>query len=141
MEVTLNDQDVLLVNKTAYRSHSPKRFDVIVFNQGENEHVFYNIKRVIGIPGDELYISNGAVYINGELLDEPFISDDIKISGLAEESIVLSENEYFVLGDNRNGSEDSRFANIGNIVSDEIVGKVVFRISPSPAIVDKLNLK
>ena len=140
MEKTLNADDVLIVNKLSYFRSKPERFDVIVFNQSKNEHSFYNVKRVIGLPGDTISIANGKVYINGEELTEKVNVEAMRLSGLAEEEITLLENEYFVLGDNRNLSEDSRYSNIGLISESEIIGKVVLRIRPSLAIIDKLNL-
>lgn len=140
MESTLVDQDKIIINKFAYKFNKPERFDVIVFKQSGNEHSYYNIKRIIGLPGETIYIANGNVYVNGDLLEEPVITEPISNSGLAAEEITLDENEYFVLGDNRNNSEDSRFANIGNILSDEIIGKAWIR-SNNFNFVDQLNLK
>jgi signal peptidase I len=141
MEKTLNGDDVLIVNKLAYFRDTPDRFDVIAFNQSRNEHSFYNIKRVIGLPGDKIQISGGKVFINGEELKEKISVEEMRLPGLAEDEITLLENEYFVLGDNRNLSEDSRYSNIGLVSGNDIIGKVVLRISPELAIVDKLNLR
>lgn len=140
MDPTLVDQDKIIINKFAYRFSKPERFDVVVFKQSGNEHSYYNIKRIIGLPGETIYINNGNVYINGDLLNEPIGIEPISNSGLAAEEITLDENEYFVLGDNRNNSEDSRFANIGNILSDEIIGKAWIRTN-NFNLVDKLNVK
>jgi signal peptidase I len=127
METTLKDQDKIIINKFAYKLAKPKRFDVIVFKQTNKEHSYYNIKRIIGLPGETVQIKNGKVYINGKVLEEPFVTEPIHNSGLAAEEITLDDNEYFVLGDNRNNSEDSRFANIGNILFDDIIGKAWIR--------------
>ncbi|WMJ88290.1 signal peptidase I [Anaerocolumna sp. MB42-C2] len=127
METTLKDQDKIIINKFAYKIAKPKRFDVIVFKQTNKEHSYFNIKRIIGLPGEKIQIENGHIRINGEILSEPFITEPIKNSGLAAEEIKLDDNEYFVLGDNRNNSEDSRFANISNILFDDIVGKAWIR--------------
>ena len=140
MDPTLVDQDKIIINKFAYKFNKPERFDVIVFKQSGNEHSYYNIKRIIGLPGETIYIANGNVYVNGDLLKEPIGVEPISNSGLAAEEITLDENEYFVLGDNRNNSEDSRFANIGNILSDEIIGKAWIRTN-NFNFVNKLNLK
>lgn len=140
MSPTLQEQDKVIVNKMAYRFAEPKRFDVIIFKQSGNEHEFYNIKRVIGLPGETIQISNGKIFINGDIIDEPIETEKLNITGLAAEEISLQENEYFVLGDNRNHSEDSRFANVGNIVSDEIIGKVWIRMN-NFNFVNKINLK
>ncbi len=139
MNPTLADQDKIIVNKFAYRFSKPERFDVIVFKQSGREHNYYNIKRIIGLPGETIYIADGNVYVNGDLLKEPMIIEAIINSGLAAEEITLDKNEYFVLGDNRNNSEDSRFANIGNILSDEIIGKAWIRTN-NFNFVNKLNL-
>lgn len=140
METTLSSQDKIIINKFAYRFSNPKRFDVIVFKQDDKEHSFYNIKRVIGLPGERVKIDGGFVYINGNQLSEPINIDVMNNSGLASEEILLHENEYFVLGDNRNNSEDSRFANIGNILKDDIVGKAWIKTNDFNFI-DKMNLK
>jgi len=140
MENTLSANDQIIINKFIYRISEPKRFDVIVFKQSGKEHSFYNIKRIIGLPGETVQIIDGAVYINGEKLEEIIEVEEIVNYGLAAEEILLEENEYFVLGDNRNNSEDSRFASIGNITKDEIIGKASLRLSPFNFI-SKLNLK
>ncbi|BCJ99789.1 signal peptidase I [Anaerocolumna chitinilytica] len=140
MENTLMDHDKILINKFAYVFHKPKRFDVIVFKQSDKEHSYLNIKRVIGLPGETVQIKNGKIYINNELLKEQIAIDDIENAGLAEDEIKLDENEYFVLGDNRNNSEDSRFANIGNIVSGDIIGKAWIRENGF-SFINKLNIR
>lgn len=138
MESTLKDQDNILINKFAYVFIEPKRFDVIVFKQSDKEHSYLNIKRVIGLPGETVRIIDGKVYIDGSVLKEPVKTEAITNAGLAEEEIKLDENEFFVLGDNRNNSEDSRFANIGNIVTGDIIGKAWIRENGF-AFINKLN--
>jgi len=138
MESTLKDQDNILINKFAYVFSEPKRFDVIVFKQSDKEHSYLNIKRVIGLPGETVRIIDGKVYIDGSVLKEPVKTEAITNAGLAEEEIKLDENEFFVLGDNRNNSEDSRFANIGNIVTGDIIGKAWIRENGF-AFINKLN--
>lgn len=130
MEETLQDNDKIIINKFAYRFTPPKRFDIIVFKQNGKEHSYYNIKRVIGLPGEKVLIKDGLVYINGEPLEEKIKIEPMNTLGLAEEEITLDEEEYFVLGDNRNDSEDSRFASIGNILRDDIIGKAWIRLTP-----------
>lgn len=138
MNTTLNDGDKIIINKVAYLKKDPKRYDVIVFNQNKSGHGYYNIKRVIGLPGETIEIIKGYIYINGEKLEEEIKVEPMNIAGLAEEEIILEENEFFVLGDNRNSSEDSRFANIGTIVKSDIIGKAWLRLSPF-SIIDKIN--
>ena len=138
MNTTLNDGDKIIINKVAYSKKEPKRYDVIVFNQNRSGHGYYNIKRVIGLPGETVEIINGYVYINDEKLEEEIPVEPMNIAGLAKEPLVLQENEFFVLGDNRNYSEDSRFANVGIVVKNDIIGKAWLRLSPF-AIIDKIN--
>lgn len=140
MEETLYDGDSIIINKFSYHFRDPKRFEVIVFQQSGKEHSYYNIKRIIGLPGETIQIKEDKIYINGEVIDEPMHVEPMINYGLAEEEIILEENEYFVLGDNRNDSEDSRFASIGTIRREEIIGKAFLRLSPFN-FVDKLNLK
>ncbi len=138
MNTTLNDGDKIIINKVTYLKKDPERYDVIVFNQSKSGHGYYNIKRVIGLPGETIEIINGYVYINGEKLEEEIIVEPMNIAGLAKEELILQENEFFVLGDNRNSSEDSRFANIGIVVKSDIIGKAWLRLSPF-SIIDKIN--
>ena len=130
MEPTLSHGDNLIVDKITYRFKDPERFDIIVFPYRYEENTFY-IKRIIGLPGETVQITDGAVYINGEKLDESAYGfDAILNGGLAEEQIVLDDDEYFVLGDNRNGSGDSRYTDIGNVGLENIIGTVWFRVWP-----------
>ena len=138
MNTTLNDGDKVIINKLAYLRSGPERNDVIVFSQSKSGHGYYNIKRVIGLPGETVEIVNGEVYIDGKKLQEVISVEAMRVAGLADEAIQLGENEYFVLGDNRNYSEDSRFANIGIIVNDDIIGKAWIRLEPF-SIIDKIN--
>ena len=131
MEPTLHEGDNLWIDKLVYRVSDPKRFDVIVFPY-QGSDVYY-IKRIIGLPGETVRIDqNGYIYINGEILDESYGLEQITPSmiGIAGQDIVLGEDEYFVLGDNRNNSRDSRWADVGNVHRDDIIGKAVFRLSP-----------
>ena len=139
MEPTLMEGQVGIVNKIEYYLKSPKRNDVIVYKQSNREHSYYEIKRVIGLPGETVKIKNGIIYINDEALKEKVKTETIENAGLAEEGIKLDDNEYFVLGDNRNDSEDSRFASVGNVLKNEILGKAVATEKPF-TLVDSLNL-
>ena len=139
MEPTLKEGQVVIVNKLEYYIKSPKRNDVIVYKQSNKEHSYFEIKRVIGLPGETVKIKNGIVYINDEAIKQKVKTEAISNSGLAEEGVKLDDNEYFVLGDNRNDSEDSRFAGIGNVLKNEILGKAVATEKPF-SLVDSLNL-
>lgn len=124
MSDTLENGDEIMINKLV---KSPKSGDVIVFLPNGNERSHYYIRRVIGVPGDTVQIKDGAVYINGNLYNEKIEVAAMEEEGIAGEEIVLREDEYFVLGDNRNNSEDSRYANIGNVKKEYIVGLAWYR--------------
>lgn len=130
MRPILMNEDKIIINKFAYRFTDPKRFDIIVFKQNGKEHSFYNIKRIIGLPGEKVLIQDGIVYINGVPLEEKIEVELMITAGIVADEILLDENEYFVLGDNRNSSEDSRFSNLGNVVSEDIIGKAWIRLDP-----------
>ncbi len=129
MNPTLQNGDRILVNKMSYRIHSIKRNDVVIVRQGGSEHNYYSADRVIGLPGETVQIKEGRVYIDGEKLEEKYRFPVMENGGLALEEIALEEDEYFVLCDNRNGGEDSRNANVGNVLRDNIVGKAWFRMN------------
>ncbi len=130
MEDTLSDGDNLIVDKISYRLHDPERFDVVVFPYKYEEDTYY-IKRIIGLPGETVRIDGaGNIYINEELLAEDYGTDAILNAGLANSEVYLDKDEYFVLGDNRNNSTDSRFEAVGNIKGDDIVGKAWLRLYP-----------
>lgn len=128
MAETIFNGDNVLVNRFVYVVSDPKPNDIVVFRPNGNEKSHLYIKRVIAVPGDEVQIIKGVVYVNGEVYKEAVNVASIEEAGLAGEPIKLQEDEYFVLGDNRNNSEDSRFANIGNVKKEHIIGKVWFRI-------------
>lgn len=128
MAETLNSGDQVLINKFIYLVSSPKSGDVIVFLPNGNEKSHYYVRRVVGVPGDKIQIKDGAVYVNGNLYNEKIDVASMEDAGIAAEEIKLGKNEYFVLGDNRNNSEDSRYANIGNIKEEYIVGQAWFRL-------------
>ncbi len=132
MSNTLHSGDTLWIDKLEYEFGSPKRFDVVVFPYEEEEDTFY-IKRIIGLPGETVYIDEeGTIYINDEPLEgdkygRETIAEDKR--GIASEEVTLGDDEYFVLGDNRNNSRDSRFEDVGNIHKDQIIGRAVFRFT------------
>ncbi len=132
MEPMLSDGDNLLVDKITYRFREPQRYDIIVFPPQYEVNTYY-IKRIIGLPGETVRIDlEGNIYINDEILPENYgreiISPD-KV-GRATKPVVLGEDEYFVLGDNRNNSMDSRTEVVGNIKREEIIGRAWIRIWP-----------
>ncbi len=129
MYPTLEDSDQVVIDQVSYRFFKPARYDVVVFPSLFQDDVYY-IKRVIALPGETIQITDGVIYINGEVLNEPYEFDTIENGGLASSLITLGEDEYFVLGDNRNASSDSREPIIGNIRGEDMVGKAVFRIWP-----------
>lgn len=129
METTLSDGDNLIVDKISYRFRDPERFEIIVFPFQYEEHTYY-IKRIIGLPGETVQVIDGYVYINGEALDENYGLEVMDDPGIAAEPITLGEDEYFVLGDNRNHSSDSRDPSVGVLHRDDIMGRAWIRIWP-----------
>jgi len=130
MEPTLAASDVVLVNRVTYHFDEPRRFDVIVFEKENKSAVKKYVKRVIGLPGETVQIIEEVVYIDGLPLEGEAGLEHVTLAGLAAEPIVLGADEYFVLGDNRESSEDSRFSNIGNVKRAEIQGSVWLRVAP-----------
>jgi signal peptidase I len=129
MENTLDDGDNLIVDKLTYRFKDPERFDIIVFPFRYEEKTYY-IKRIIGLPGETVQIVDGNIYIDGEILEESYGREVMKSAGQAADPITLGEDEYFVLGDNRNDSSDSRDPSVGVIKRKEIIGRAWIRIWP-----------
>lgn len=132
MENTLSHGDNLIVDKISYRFSDPERFDIVVFPFQYEENTFY-IKRIIGLPGETVRIDEeGNIYINEVLLEETYGKEVIRPEniGLAFDSVQLGEDEYFVMGDNRNNSLDSRTPMVGNVSREELIGKAWLRIWP-----------
>jgi len=127
MEPVIYSGQNVLINRVAYNMSSPQRGDVIVFKPNGNKNSHFYIKRVVGLPGETVQIYNGKVYINGAVLNDD-VASDTKEGGIATQEIVLATDEYFVLGDNRVNSEDSRSANIGNVKTSMIEGKAWYRL-------------
>lgn len=127
LEDTYKDGDVVLVNKLIYKLTEPKRYDMVAFRTSTDEG-HYSIKRVVAVPGDSVIIEDGVLKINGEALEAFPAFSDISYAGLAKEEIILGNDEYFVMGDNCNSSEDSRVASVGNIKRDDMIGKVQFKL-------------
>ena len=128
MEATLHDGDNLIVDKLSYRFRDPKRFEIIVFPYRHKENTYY-IKRIIGLPGETVQVN-----IDGEKLDENYGLEVMEDAGIAAEPIELGEDEYFVLGDNRNHSSDSRDPSVGILHIDELIGRAWIRIWPLDSI-------
>lgn len=129
METTLSHGDQLIVDKISYRFRDPDRYDIVVFPYKYEENTYY-IKRIIGLPGETVQIIDGYVYIDGQQLDEHYGNEVMLDPGTAEEPITLGNDEYFVLGDNRNNSQDSRAANVGVIHRKDLLGRAWIRIWP-----------
>ena len=131
MYATLDDNDYLIANKIDYRLHPPQRGDIVILRPPTNNSTDF-IKRIIGLPGERVLIRSGYVYINGHKLDEPYLPEawvnDANWPDNGSQGQVMGPNEYFVMGDNRNRSQDSRF--FGPITRDRIDGKAWFRIWP-----------
>ena len=122
MQPAYYDGDTVLVNKLEYRIGSPKRMDAVVLELENGSTTHYSVKRVIGLPGETVKIENGKIYINKKELKQ-FSEEDILSAGLAAYDVELGDDEYFVIGDNYNNSEDSRVSNIGNLKRSQLVGK------------------
>lgn len=129
MENTLSHGDNLIVDKITYRFKDPERFDIIVFPFQYQENTYY-IKRIIGMPGETIQIVDGTIYIDGQVLKESYGREVIRDPGLAAEPVTLGEDEYFVMGDNRNESADSRDPSVGLIHRKDIIGRAWVRIWP-----------
>lgn len=129
METALQDGDNLIVDKISYRFRDPERFEVIVFPYQYADNTYY-IKRIIGLPGETVQVKDGEVYINGKILEESYGIEKMIYSGIAAEPITLGEDEYFVLGDNRNHSADSREVSVGVIKRENLMGRAWVRVWP-----------
>lgn len=129
MYPSLSDKDNLIVEKLSYRFRDPARYDIVVFPYKYMENTYY-IKRLIGLPGETVQVIDGYVYINGEKLDEEYGAEVMNNPGIASEPIELGADEYFVLGDNRNHSSDSRDPSVGIIKREDLVGRAWVRIYP-----------
>ena len=126
MSPVLKNGDVVLINRIVYDARKPKRGEIIAFRPNGNENAHYCIKRVVGLPGETVQIIDGKVYIDGKVQKKNVYTSDLDFAGIAEKKLTLGETEYFVLGDNSAGSDDSRLADIGNVKREDIGGKVWF---------------
>ncbi|MBR5376518.1 MAG: signal peptidase I, partial [Lachnospiraceae bacterium] len=123
----VNGQEIL-IDRIVYNVLEPKRGDIIVFKPNGNENVHTYVKRVVGVPGDSVQIMNGMLFLNGQAQPDLF-HDSIADPGMIAQELTLGTDEYFVMGDNCNSSEDSRTANIGNVRRESIIGKAWFHMA------------
>ena len=130
MEPAIYSGDRVLVNRLIYRIKAPDYGDLVVFKPNGNENAHYHIKRVVGVPGDTVTIESGRVFIDGELLNEEILTESMLDAGVASAPVKLGEDEYFVLGDNRNASIDSRRLEVGPVKRSKIKGKAWLRFYP-----------
>lgn len=129
MSPLLKNGDVVLVDRLIYNATKPKRGDVIVFKPGGVENAHYLIKRVVGLPGETVQISDGKLYIDEKECTQGIYVSDIQFPGIAAKPVELGEGEYFVIGDNHAGSDDSRTADVGNVQRRDILGKAWFVVT------------
>lgn len=128
MQETLTEGDILIMDKLIYKIRDPKRYEIICFDSDyEREGL---IKRVIGLPGEKIQITDGMIFINGNKIDDVKGLVKIEDPGRANFEIQLADDEYFVIGDNRPDSIDSRSEEIGNVKAENIIGKAMLRIYP-----------
>ncbi len=128
METALYNGQTIYISRFTYLLSKPRRGDIVVFLPNGNQHTHYYVKRVVGVPGDTIQITGGILYVNGEP-EEDEKYDLIEDPGVAENPILLEQDEYFVLGDNRNSGEDSRSGNIGPVSRDLIEGRAWFKLT------------
>lgn len=124
----LTDGDKVVFSRLTYELSEPQRMDVIAIWEEDEES--YLIKRIIGLPGETVQIMDGDIYIDGEKLEAEYNSESVLNPGTADTPVTLSGNEYFVMGDNWNNSQDSRSEEFGNIRRSQIVGKVWLKVWP-----------
>jgi len=139
MEPNFYDRDYLIIDEISYRLNQPQRGDIAVFKYPRNPQEYF-IKRIIGLPGEKIQIKNGEIYVfnkenlSGVKLNEPYLADGVKTYETNENIVSLDNNEYYVLGDNRNFSKDSR--SFGQVNKSFIIGRVLLRGWPF----NKVNL-
>lgn len=134
MQPTLSDGDNIIVDKLTYQFQEPRRYDIIAFPYRYEQDTYY-VKRIIGLPGEKVRIdAHGTIFINDEALDERYGTETIRQPGDAFTPRILDDDEYFVLGDNRNNSTDSRDSSVGLVRRDEIIGRAFLRIYPFSSI-------
>lgn len=127
MEPALYDGDNLIIEKLSYLTGEPQRFDVIVFRHSADTNY---IKRIVGLPGEKVRIEEGKIYINERPIYDSYGDGTMTEAGIAEKTLTLGGDEYFVLGDNRDGSEDSRDKAVGLVKKSQILGRAWLRVTP-----------
>ena len=127
MESTLYNGQRIFINRVSYKIRGPEAGDVVVFLPNGNRNAHYYVKRVVAVPGDTVQIQDGILYVNGEACD--LITAKILEEGIASNELTLEKGQYFCIGDSPGSSEDSRSANIGPVHSEDIIGKVWFRLA------------
>ena len=130
MSPVLKNGDVVLINRIVYDARKPKRGEIIAFRPNGNENAHYCIKRVVGLPGETIQIKDGKIYIDGKVQKKDVYTSDLDFAGIAEKKLTLGETEYFVLGDNRDNSNDSRYKEVGPVKRSKITGRIIFRFYP-----------
>lgn len=125
MEPSYHDGDVVVINKLIYLFSDVKRNDVVAVKRMENDD-YFDIKRVVALPGDEVSVASGKLLVNGKLASDEYINGDILNKGILSSPVKLGKDEYFVLGDNTSSSEDSRYQSYGMVQKTDIRGKVVY---------------
>ncbi len=128
MEPSLYNGQVVFLNRVVYNLVAPKRGDVVAFLPNGNANAHISVKRVVGVPGDRIEIKDGILYLNNEPQSDMF-DDMISDPGIAADEILLSEDEFFLMGDNCNSSEDSRAASLGSVKRKHITGKAWFHMA------------
>ena len=128
MEPTLYNGQEIFINRFVYFLTDPAPGDVVVFLPNGNDNSHYYVKRVIAGPGETVLIQDGLVYVDGSVFETEMVYDKIEDGGIADNGITLGEDEYFVLGDNRNNSEDSRSSNVGIVMKNYIIGQAWFHM-------------
>lgn len=126
MYPTIKDNEIVIVNRLAYLFSKPKKNDIIIFPYSMDKSY---IKRIIGVEGDEINIFENSIYINGNILSDAY-SQDVSSEGDRQYPFIVEKNSYFVLGDNRLASMDSRYSSVGNVKKEKITGRVDIKIYP-----------
>ena len=130
MDPTLQAGNRVMINRVSYTVGKIKRGDLIAYTNSDSTDASVPVKRVIGLPGEKIQIRDGLILIDGQTYIEERAFPSMNSGGLAENGVTLGNEEYFVLGDNRNNSEDSRFTDVGNIPARAVMGKVWLIVSP-----------